>query len=193
LIPHALELVVLSGPRHRDHSSRSSSPQTAGRPFRATGRLVPETPIQPMSEQRSCVSADMAYHPWFYRMKDLRAVRDIRWSSNESSLAGAPDEIFGTHRLGRSFRNPHGDDIVNRELNTRDLGHRGEPDAFPTGSGGNRADAKTPIPQIDGDRAFYFSCTPEEELQPGSGTQRNFRVPILATLKLRAACLYFFT
>ena len=83
------------------------------------------------------------------------------------------------------------DVVVNRELNTRGLGHRGEPDAFPTGSGGNRADAKTPVPQMDGDRAFYFSCTPRDELQPGSGTQRNFRVPILATLRLRAACLYF--
>ena len=84
-----------------------------------------------------------------------------------------------------------GYDVVNRELNSRTLGHRGEPDAFPSGSGGNRADAKTPVPQIDGDRAFYFGCTPRDELQPGSGAQGNFRVPILATLRPRAACLCF--
>ena len=67
-----------------------------------------------------------------------------------------------------------GYDVVNRELNSRSLGHRGEPDDFPSGSGGNRADAKTPVPQIDGDRAFYFGCTPRDELQPGSALRGTF-------------------
>jgi hypothetical protein len=42
----------------------------------------------------------MASHPWCYRMWDL-----VRWvvpdgSSNASSRAGAPDDVFGTHTVG---------------------------------------------------------------------------------------------
>jgi hypothetical protein len=65
-----------------------------------------------------------------------------------------------------------------------------EPDVFATGSGGIALTRKRPSHKLTGIGRF-FNCTPRDEPQPGSGTQRNFRVPILATLKLRAACLYF--